>query len=98
MTTRADVLAVLLAHRAELTERFDVASLGLFGSTARDEHRPDSDVDLLVAFAHPPTLSGYMGLKFHLEALLGCAVDLVTEGGLKPRARENVEKDMIRVA
>ena len=98
MTTRADVLARLSAQRAELAQRFDVASLSLFGSTARDERCPDSDVDLLVAFARPPTLNGDMGLKFHLESLLGCPVDLVTEGGLKPRARQSVEKDLVRVA
>lgn len=73
-------------------------SLALFGSAARDELREESDVDVLVAFRGVPTFTAYWGLKQYLEALLHKRVDLVTESGLKPRARAYVEKDMIRVA
>ena len=48
--TRAEVLARLQGHTTEL-RRMDVASLAVFGSVARDEVGPDSDVDLLVEFA-----------------------------------------------
>ena len=98
MTTKAEILQRLADCKSELIERFDVRELGLFGSAARDELRGDSDIDLLVEFAHPPTLDHYMGLKFHLETLLGLPVDLVTKGGLKPRANTHVQKDLIRVA
>jgi hypothetical protein len=94
---RDDVLATLKAHREDL-DRFGVKSLRLFGSTARDEMRPGSDVDLLVAFDSTPTFSDYMKLRIFLEDLLGVAIDLVTETGLRHRARPYVEKDAIRVA
>jgi predicted nucleotidyltransferase len=94
---REDVLATLKAHREDLG-RFGVKSLRLFGSTARDEMHPGSDVDLLVAFEATPTFSDYMKLRIFLEDLLGVSVDLVTESGLRSRVRPYVERDAIRVA
>ena len=47
---RAYILALLREHRDEITTRFGATHLALFGSAARDELRPDSDVDLLVDF------------------------------------------------
>jgi hypothetical protein len=67
-------------------------------SAARDELRPDSDVDVLVEFDAPATFDHYFNLKSYLEQLLGRRVDLVTDRGLKPRARRQVEKDLIRVS
>lgn len=55
-------------------------------------------MDLLVEFDRRPTFSGYMSLRLILEDLLGEKVDLITESGLKERARPYVEKDAIRVA
>jgi predicted nucleotidyltransferase len=72
--------------------------LFLFGSAARDEMGEGSDVDVLVEFEGPATFRGYFDLKDYLETLLGRTVDLVTERGLKPRARRHVERDLIRVA
>jgi hypothetical protein len=94
---RSTVLQLLSAHREQMRERFGARRLALFGSGARDELRDDSDIDLLVEFEGPASFDGYFGLKDYLEALLGRPVDLVTEKGLKPRARHYVEKDMIRV-
>ena len=95
---RKQILALLAERRQELAARFAVKRLGLFGSAARDELRDGSDIDLLVEFEGPATFDGYFGLKDHLEALLGRTVDLVTERGLKPRARRSVEKDLVGVA
>jgi len=95
--TRNDILTQLSDRRREIASRFEVERLGLFGSAARDELRDDSDVDLLVSFRGRATLDGYVGLKTYLEGLLGRKVDLVTESGLKPRARAHVEQDLIRV-
>jgi predicted nucleotidyltransferase len=92
------IVELLNQHRDQLKELFRVEHLALFGSAARDEMHEGSDVDVLVEFAGPPTFDGYMGLRKFLEELLGTKVDLVTNSGLKPRARPNVEKDLIRVA
>jgi predicted nucleotidyltransferase len=95
---REEVLETLERHREEICERFGVRSLRLFGSVARNEATESSDVDILVGFFDPPTFRGFMELRIFLEDLLGAKVDLVTETGLKDRARPHVEKDAIRVA
>lgn len=95
---RDEALRFLSFHRQELMERFGVCSLALFGSVARDEAGPDSDVDILVEFRETPGLSEYMGLKFWIEDRLGRRVDLVMEKALKSWARPWVEAEAIRVA
>ena len=95
---RTMILDLLNQHRDEFLKRFGAKHLALFGSAARDELRDDSDIDVLVEFDGPATFDGYFDLKTYLEQLLGRPVDLVTEKGLKPRARRHVEKDLIRVA
>lgn len=95
---RDQILATLQERRAEIAARFGARRLALFGSAARNELTPGSDVDVLVEFDGGPTYAAYFGLKDFLEALLGRRVDLVTDRGLKPRARRHVERDLIRVA
>ena len=92
-----EALGLLKAHLAEL-RRLGVRSLSLFGSVARDEATPDSDIDILVDFGAPTTFEQYMDVKLLLEDLLKGKVDLVTERGLRPRARSFVEQDAIRVS
>ncbi|HEX3525801.1 MAG TPA: nucleotidyltransferase family protein [Thermoanaerobaculia bacterium] len=95
---RDEAIRLLSAHRHEITEHFGVRSLALFGSVARDEARPDSDVDVLVEFRETPGLAEYMSLKFWLEERLSHQVDLVMKGALQPWARPAVEAEAIRVA
>ena len=95
---RAEVIALVSAQREEIVRRFGVRSLSLFGSVARDEGRPDSDVDVLVEFDGPTTFDGHMGLLVFLEDLLGRRVDVVTVKGLKPRLRPLIDQDLVRVA
>ena len=78
--------------------RFGARHLALFGAAARDEMGPGSDVDLLVDFDGPASFDAYFNLKDYLETLLSRPVDLVTNKGIKPRARQHVERDLIRVS
>jgi predicted nucleotidyltransferase len=80
---------------ADLCVRYRVRELSLFGSAARGEMRPDSDIDLLVEFlpdAHID-LVDHAGLMLDLSQLLGKKVDLVSKNGLKPRIRPSVLRD-----
>jgi uncharacterized protein len=95
---RDEVISFLSSHRQELEECFGVCSLALFGSMARDEAGPESDVDVLVEFHKTPGLAEYMDLKFWLEDRLSRQVDLVMKGALKSWARPLVEAESIRVA
>lgn len=94
---RSQVLALLRDHRAELAE-MGLKSLALFGSVARDEATPDSDVDLLVEFASPVGFFEMFGVRERLEEILGVQVDLTTSAGLKPRVRERVLSEAISAA
>jgi len=95
---KEQILSLLADRREDMLVRFGVKKLGVFGSAARDDMRSDSDVDILVEFQDAATFDRYMDLKAYLEALLGTAVDLVTEEALKPRMRPLIEKDLVRVA
>ncbi len=94
---RDDVIRQLKANLGRLSE-FKIKSLALFGSVARDEARPDSDVDILVEFESPATFDRYMELKLFLEDLLGRRVDLVTRKGVRPELVPYVEQEARRVA
>ncbi len=95
--TRDEVLKVLRAHKATLSQRFGVADLVLFGSVARDQALEDSDINLLVRFDGPTTSKGYFGTQFYLEDLLGRSVDLVTQKALRAELRPYVEQEAVHV-
>jgi predicted nucleotidyltransferase len=76
-------------HRAELA-RAGVRRLGVYGSVARGEAGPDSDVDVLVEFEHPPDLYEFAALRDRLAEILGRPVDLATPQGLKARLRARI--------
>ena len=95
---KSEVIRILNGQRKELQERFYISSLSLFGSVARDEADADSDVDLLVEFNEPVGLFQFIELQQRLEELLDCKVDLGTPRSLKPRIKEQVLQEAIRVA
>jgi hypothetical protein len=74
---RAEILAVARKRRAH--------RVAVFGSVARGEARPGSDLDLLVDFEPSASLLDHVGLFQDLEELLSVGVDVVTRSALKPR-------------
>jgi predicted nucleotidyltransferase len=80
---------------ADLCRRHRVRELALFGSAARGEARPDSDIDVLVEFLPRAEIGllDYAGLMLELSNLLGRKVDLVSKSGLKPSIRASVLKE-----
>jgi len=91
------VIRILREKKAELAKQYGVRSLSLFGSVVRGEATPASDVDLIVEFGRPVGYFGLFALQDHLEGILGCPVDLGTPDSLKPRIRERVMGELIRV-
>ncbi len=84
---RGEILAVAARRGAH--------HLRVFGSVARGEARPDSDVDFVVDLEPGRSLLDLGGLLMDLQALLGCRVDVVTERGLKERIRARVLQEAI---
>jgi uncharacterized protein len=91
------IRAKLAAHRAEL-DRLHVRSVSVFGSRARGDARPDSDLDLIVEFTRPIGLFHLHDVEEYLSAMLRLKVDLTTPGGLHPRLKTSILKDARRVA
>lgn len=88
----------LLARLKELKPWFEeqgIIRVRVFGSHARDEAGPDSDVDLLVEFGETPSLLRMIAIERSLGETLGCPVDLATERGLKPRARVHISAEAV---
>jgi predicted nucleotidyltransferase len=85
-------LQMPLEKLADFCRRYQVRELALFGSMLRQDHRPDSDVDLLVSF-EPDARVTFLTLarmQRELEALLDRKVDLVPKEGLKPGLRDHI--------
>ena len=80
-----------------LFERYQVKSLGLFGSYVRNEQCTGSDLDLLVTFNETPSLLKFIELENYLTDLLGVKVDLVMEDALKPRIGERILREIVPV-
>lgn len=93
----SQVLQLLAESKPTLVKRFGLASLALFGSTARDEAGRGSDIDILVSFDGPATSERYFGVQFFLEDLLGHPIDLVTDKALRAELRPYIEREAIHV-
>ncbi len=72
----------------------DVAMLGIFGSVARGEDTPNSDVDLLVRLSKPVGFAEFIALEDTFKEIFGRNVDLATESSLHPLIRKNVLADL----
>ncbi len=91
-------LETLRRHSEELRQLFPVKSLWIFGSRARNDYRPDSDLDILVEFDGPIGLE-FVSLHDLLEEWLGVKVDLVSKNAVtqSPRLWAYIKKDLIYV-
>lgn len=94
---RDEALRIISEHEGEIRAH-GVARLSLFGSVARDEASPESDIDLLVEFDKPIGLFEFVDLKNYLESILGRQVDLVSKNGLKRQLRDGILKEAIPAA
>ena len=94
---RNQVIATLRHHEPEL-KAAGVVRLSLFGSTARGDGRPESDIDLLAAFDETRRISllDVAGIQIQLSEMLGQTVDLVEERTLKARVQKSVDAEALR--
>jgi predicted nucleotidyltransferase len=86
---REEILKIAAGHGAR--------KVRVFGSVARGEARPDSDIDLLVDLEPGRSLLDIIAIKQDIEDLLGCEVDVVTEAAISPPIREQMLKDVVNL-
>ena len=90
-----DIKKVLQQHKPELSEKWKVRSLGIFGSYVRGEAGKSSDLDLLVEIDDPKMgLLKFIALEHYLSDLLGVKVDLVEKQALKPAIGRHVAEEV----
>lgn len=77
--------------------KYGARNVRVFGSVARGEADAESDIDLLVEFEPDRSLLDHAALWLELQELLGCKVDVVSEGGVKARIRERVLREAVPV-
>ena len=96
---KQEALEILERNKASLKE-FHVSSLSLFGSVARDEATPGSDIDILVEFDKDARIGLFelVRLKTYLSELLNAETDLVTPDALHPLLRDDILQEAIRAA
>jgi uncharacterized protein len=98
---RDAVIAALRAHESEL-KASGAVSLSVFGSVARGEERPESDVDVVVRLTEDASRDGFAwfgrldALTHRLQGILGRPVDVITEPVRRDRLRRAIEKDQAR--
>jgi uncharacterized protein len=88
-----------LKGQADAIRALGATSLYLFGSVARDDARPDSDLDLFIDYDEKKKFSllDLVGIKHHLEDELSTGVDLTTRNSLHPRLKASIENSAIRI-
>ena len=92
--TKHDVLNYLKEHYQEFKSQYNVEKIGLFGSYARDEATPDSDIDIFVKMK--PSMFDMIAIKEQIEEDLHTKVDIVREHkNMKPFFLEMINKDLI---
>jgi hypothetical protein len=82
---RPELLRAAAQHHA--------SNVRIFGSVARGEDRPDSDIDFLVDFAPDASLLDLVGLQQELESILGRRADVVTSDAVSPFLRERILRE-----
>ena len=94
-----EILSVLKTLKPNLTEKYGVETIGVFGSFTKGQQTPKSDIDVLVAFkkeAHPG-LFEFMALEEFLTKKLGTKVDLGTKDSLKPHIGKHILEEIIMI-
>lgn len=93
MKTKDECMAALKQFKEECASRYGIRSIGLFGSVARGDNRPDSDVDVFVELEEPDPFVMF-DIREALQSILGCKVDLVRlRQGLRSLLLKRIEQD-----
>jgi len=88
---------ILLSHKQDLSDKYGVREIGIFGSYVKNEHKKNSDIDILVDLEKPMGFFKFIRLERYLSELLGAKVDLVTKNALKPHIGQRILAEVIYV-
>ena len=96
MKSLEEVKRIINIYRKELEEKFKVKNIAIFGSYARGEQTPQSDIDIIVEFKEPVGML-FIHLADFLEEILGIKVDLLTSEAIKKNRIKYIKEELIYV-
>jgi predicted nucleotidyltransferase len=96
MTDLKTIKQILTQLKPELTDKYHVSSIGLFGSIVRDDFNSKSDIDIIVDFSKPIGIE-FIDLAEFIESKLNKNVDLVSKNGVKQKYFRTFESEIIYV-
>jgi len=79
----------------QMAEKYGIRRVRVFGSVVRQAATPESDVDILVDFEPGRSLLDQVGFEQDLEALLGCTVEVLAEGGISPYLESRILQEAV---
>jgi Predicted nucleotidyltransferases len=99
MKTLEEIKVQLEALKPLLREKYQIETIGVFGSYSRGEQKTKSDVDILVTFIEPNDIDliDFIGIKQFLSRKLGAKVDLVKKSALKPLIKDKILEETIYI-
>jgi predicted nucleotidyltransferase len=96
MIDKKEIALILKENKIRLTKKYNLLSIGIFGSCAREDFNENSDIDILVEYEKPMGIE-FIDLANELEILLKRSVDLVSRNGVKPKYFIEIQKDLFYV-
>lgn len=96
MTELTSIKKILTQLKPELTRKYFVNSIGLFGSIVRDDFTDQSDIDIIVDFSRPIGIE-FIDLANYIESKLSQKVDIVSRNGVQPKYFRQIESEIIYV-
>ena len=99
MKTIDEIKGILEEHKEEVSQKYKVREIGIFGSFVRGEQKKRSDIDILVEFADKdiPGLLKLSEMERYLQRLLKKKVDLVIKSGIRPELRKSILKEVVYI-
>ena len=97
MKTIEEIKSILKEHKTEVSRKYKVSEIGIFGFFVRGEQTKRSDIDILVSFNGLPDIFKYLELEDYLRKLLRTKVDLVRKEAIRPELKKRILKETVYV-
>jgi len=94
---QTEIVQLLTTLKKEIRQQYKAQIKGIFGSVARGEAQPDSDLDILVEFDEGATLLDLAGLGNYLEDLLHQKVDILSQRAVRDEIKDTIYSDLVPV-
>jgi len=97
MKSSKEIKEILKQHKREISEKYKVKEIGLFGSCVRRQQKKKSDIDILVEFDEVPDLLKFIELEGYLEKILKHRVDLVRKSAIRSELKNKILMETLKI-